>query len=138
MGSRRTSSPAASPYRTRGSLTTRIEHNYLRRVESLPRDTRLLLLIAAAEPVGEMSLLWRAARQLGVSPEAAAPAEAAELIDFGVRIRFRHPLVRSAIYHSAVPDDRRTVHRALAEATDPRHRSRPPGLARGPRRHRPR
>ena len=102
-----------------GSLTTRIEHNFLRRVESLPRDTRLLLLIAAAEPVGEMSLLWRAARQLGVSPEAAAPAEAAELIDFGVRIRFRHPLVRSAIYHSAVPGDRRTVHRALAEATDP-------------------
>jgi DNA-binding CsgD family transcriptional regulator len=102
-----------------GSLTTRIEHTYLRRVESLPRDTRLLLLIAAAEPVGEMSLLWRAAGQLGVSPEAAAPAEAAELIDFGVRIRFRHPLVRSAIYHSAVPGDRRTVHRALAEATDP-------------------
>ena len=66
-----------------------------------------------------MSLLWRAARQLGVSPEAAAPAEAAELIDFGVRIRFRHPLVRSAIYHSAAPDDRRMVHRALAKATDP-------------------
>jgi len=102
-----------------GSLTTRIEHNFLRRVESLPRDTQLLLLIAAAEPVGDMSLLWRAARQLGVSPEAAAPAEAAELIDFGVRIRFRHPLVRSAIYHSAAPDDRRTVHRALATATDP-------------------
>jgi DNA-binding CsgD family transcriptional regulator len=102
-----------------GSLTTRIEDNFLRRVESLPGDTRLLLLTAAAEPVGEMGLLWRAARQLGVGPEAAAPAEAAELIDFGVRIRFRHPLVRSAIYHSAAPGDRRTVHRALAEATDP-------------------
>jgi DNA-binding CsgD family transcriptional regulator len=102
-----------------GSLTTRMEHHFLRRVEPLPRDTRLLLLLAAAEPVGEMCLLWRAARQLGVSPEAAAPAEAAELIDFGVRIRFRHPLVRSAIYHAAAPGDRRTVHRALAGATDP-------------------
>jgi hypothetical protein len=102
-----------------GFLTTRIEHSFLRRAESLPGDTRLLLLIAAAEAVGEMSLIWRAAGQLGVSREAAAPAEAAELIDFGVRIRFRHPLMRSAIYHSAAPSDRRTVHRALAKATDP-------------------
>jgi DNA-binding CsgD family transcriptional regulator len=102
-----------------GSLTRRIEHTFLRRVESLPRDTQLLLLIAAAEPVGDMSLLWRAAAHLSVNPEAAAPAEAAGLIDFGARIRFRHPLVRSAIYHAARLSDRRMVHGALAQATDP-------------------
>jgi DNA-binding CsgD family transcriptional regulator len=102
-----------------GSLTRRIEHSFLRRAELLPRDTQLLLLTAAAEPVGDMSLLWRAAQQLGISPESAAPAEAAELIDFGARIRFRHPLVRSAIYHAAKLSDRRSVHRALAQATDP-------------------
>jgi DNA-binding CsgD family transcriptional regulator len=100
------------------SVAARIEHSFLRRVESLPRDTQLLLLVAAAEPVGDMSLLWRAAQQLGISTEAAIPAEAAELVEFGARIRFRHPLVRSAIYHAAEPSDRRTVHRALAQATD--------------------
>jgi DNA-binding CsgD family transcriptional regulator len=102
-----------------GPLTRRIEDSFLRRVESLPDDTRLLLLLAAAEPVGDMSLLWRAAQVLGVDREAAAPAEAAGLADFGIRIRFRHPLVRSAIYHAATVGDRRSVHRALARATDP-------------------
>ncbi|MGX7681743.1 AAA family ATPase [Jatrophihabitans sp. DSM 45814] len=100
------------------SLRTRIEHSFLRRVHALPPDTRLLLLAAAAEPVGDTSLLWRAAQQLGVRPEAAGAAEAAELIDFGARVRFRHPLARSAIYHAADPTDRRRVHRALALATD--------------------
>jgi DNA-binding CsgD family transcriptional regulator len=102
-----------------GSLTRHIEQSFLRRVGSLPRDTRLLLLVAAAEPVGDMGLVWRAAQQLGVGPEAAAPAEAAELVDFGARIRFRHPLVRSAVYHAAKLGERRAVHRALAQATDP-------------------
>jgi DNA-binding CsgD family transcriptional regulator len=102
-----------------GLLTTRKERSLLRRVQSLPRDTRLLLLMAAAEPVGDTSLLWRAAQQLDVGPEAAVPAEGIELIDFGARVRFRHPLARSAIYHAADLTDRRTVHRALAWATDP-------------------
>jgi DNA-binding CsgD family transcriptional regulator len=102
-----------------GSHSRRSTERLLRRAESLPLDSQQLLLIAAAEPVGDMSVLWRAAQELRISPEAAGRAEAAELIDFGPRIRFRHPLVRSAIYHAAKLDDRRAVHRALAEATDP-------------------
>ena len=75
--------------------------------------------MAAAEPVGDVSLLWRAAERLGIEADAAAPAEAAGLIELGVRVRFRHPLVRSAVYRAAAAGDRRAVHRALAEATDP-------------------
>jgi DNA-binding CsgD family transcriptional regulator len=99
-------------------LPRHIERSFLRRVDQLPRDTRLLLLLAAADPVGDMSLLWRAAELVGVGPEAAAPAEAEDLVRFGARIRFRHPLVRSAVYHAATVADRRAVHRALAVATD--------------------
>jgi len=65
-----------------------------------------------------VTVLWRAAEQLGIGPDAAAPAESAALIEIGARVRFRHPLVRSAIYHAATPGDRRQAHRALAEATD--------------------
>jgi len=101
------------------SLTGRIEDSFLRRLQPLPRYTRLLLLLAAAEPVGDMGLLWRAARLMGIGPDAAPPAEAAELADFSARIRFRHPLVRSAVYSAAPVADRRAVHRALARATDP-------------------
>jgi DNA-binding CsgD family transcriptional regulator len=97
----------------------RIGPSLLARAESLPIATRQLLLTAAAEPIGDMSLLWRAAQRLHIDPGAAGPAEAAELIDFGARIRFRHPSLRAAIYHAAKLDDRRAVHRALAEATDP-------------------
>jgi DNA-binding CsgD family transcriptional regulator len=100
-------------------LPERIEQSFLRRVRSLPPHSQRLLLIAAAEPVGDVTLLWRAAERLTVEPDAAAPAEAAGLIELGARARFRHPLVRSAIYRAAPPYDRREVHRALAEATDP-------------------
>jgi hypothetical protein len=99
-------------------LADRIEQSFLRRVRSLPPDSQRLLLTAAAEPVGDVILLWRAAERLGIGPESAAPAEAAGLIEFGGRVRFRHPLVRSAIYRAAAPYDRREVHRALAGATD--------------------
>ncbi len=99
-------------------LVDRIELSFLRRVRSLPPDSQQLLLTAAAEPVGDVTLLWRAAERLGVGPEAVAPAEAAELLALGARVRFRHPLVRSAVYRAATPNDRRDVHRALAEATD--------------------
>jgi DNA-binding CsgD family transcriptional regulator len=102
-----------------GSLTRHIQRSFLQRFQQLPAHTRLLLLAAAAEPVGDMGLLWRAAQLLDIGPESAAPAEVAQLIEFGARIRFRHPLVRSAIYHSASVGDRRSVHRALADATDP-------------------
>ncbi|WP_329252661.1 AAA family ATPase [Actinoallomurus sp. NBC_01490] len=100
-------------------VPARIEATYRERQAALPQDTRWLLLLAAAEPLGDPVLLWRAAEQLGVGSEAADPAEAAGLLDIGVRVRFRHPLVRSAIYRAASPDDRRTVHRALAHVIDP-------------------
>ncbi|ROO85888.1 regulatory LuxR family protein [Actinocorallia herbida] len=100
-------------------LITQIEQSFLRRVEALPAGTRRLLLIAAAEPVGDVTLLTRAAELLGIDAAAAAPAEAAGLISIGTRVRFRHPLVRSAAYRVAAPEDRQSVHRALADATDP-------------------
>jgi len=100
-------------------LTSRIERSFLQRIEKLPRDSRLLLLTAAAEPVGDVHLLWRAAERLGIGAEGGAPAEAAGLIELGVRVRFPHPLVRSAIYVASNPSDRRDVHRALADSTDP-------------------
>jgi DNA-binding CsgD family transcriptional regulator len=100
-------------------LISRIEQGFARQLEPLPGETRQLLLLAAAEPVGDVTLLRRAAELLGLEADEAAPAEAAGLIDIGARVRFRHPLVRSAAYRSASPPDRRDVHRALAEATDP-------------------
>ncbi|MFC7037013.1 AAA family ATPase [Nonomuraea rubra] len=102
-----------------GSLAGQIEQSFLRRVRSLPPETQRLLLIAAAEPVGDVALLARAADLLGIDSAAAAPAESAGLITIGARVRFRHPLVRSAAYRVASPEDRQGVHRALADATDP-------------------
>jgi hypothetical protein len=101
------------------SLASRIEHSFYWQFQALPRETRRLLLTAAAEPAGDVSLLWRAARIQGVAVDAAAPAEAAGLVEFGAWVQFRHPLVRTAIYQAASAADRRAVHRALAEATDP-------------------
>ncbi|HET8743562.1 MAG TPA: AAA family ATPase [Gaiella sp.] len=100
-------------------LTSRIEQSFMRRLESLPAETRHLLLLAAAEPVGDTTLLWRAAEGLGLDGDAAATARAAGLIDLGPLVRFRHPLVRSAVYQAAPVLERQAVHRALAEATDP-------------------
>ena len=100
-------------------LISRIEQGFARQLEPLPGETRQLLLLAAAEPVGDVTLLRRAAELLGLEADEAAPAEAAGLIDIGARVRFRHPLVRSAAYRAASVPDRRDVHRALAEATDP-------------------
>ena len=99
-------------------LTSRIEHTFLQRAQALPRETQLLLLTAAAEPLGDLSLLWRAADRLGIGGEAGQPAEAARLIELDARVRFPHPLVRSAVYRASHPSDRRDVHRALADSTD--------------------
>jgi DNA-binding CsgD family transcriptional regulator len=99
-------------------LADRIEQSFLRQVRSLPPDSQRLLLMAAAEPLGDVSLLWRAADRLGLGPEAAAPAEAAGLLQFGTLVRFRHPLVRSAVYRAASLSDRQEAHRALAESID--------------------
>ena len=100
-------------------LSGRIEESFRRRLEVLPDDTRRLLQLAAAEPVGDPVLMWRAAERLGIAPEGATLAAEAGLVEFGARVRFRHPLVRSAAYRSASLQARHEVHRALAEATDP-------------------
>jgi DNA-binding CsgD family transcriptional regulator len=100
-------------------LPTRIEHSFERRLTPLPASTRQLLLIAAADPVGDPALAWRAAGRLGIGVEAADAAESEGLVEFGARVTFRHPLVRSAIYRAASPQDRREAHRALAETIDP-------------------
>jgi DNA-binding CsgD family transcriptional regulator len=100
------------------SLENRLEQSFQRRLESLPADSRRLLLIAAAEPAGDVTLLWRATRELGLDADAAQPAQSAGLIDPGANVRFRHPLVRSAVYQAALFSERREVHLALAEATD--------------------
>src|SRR6201991_999516 len=96
-----------------------VEESFRRRFDVLPVQTRRLLLIAAAEPVGDQPLVWRAATKLGVGAEAAAPAVEAGLVEFGTRVRFRHPLVRSTVYGSAQAEERRRGHAALAEVTDP-------------------
>ncbi|MFL5954642.1 MAG: LuxR C-terminal-related transcriptional regulator [Gaiellaceae bacterium] len=106
--------PAALP------SSTGIEQSYTRRLAGLPRDTRRLLLLAAAEPVGDPALLWRAAQQLGIPETAAHAAESEGLLRLDGAVVFRHPLVRSAVYAGAEPSERRDAHRALAEATDPR------------------
>jgi len=100
-------------------LAGRIEESFQRRLESLPAQTRRLLRLAAADPTGDSSLLWRAAGRLGIPVHATAPATEAGLVEFGERVRFRHPLVRSAAYLSASVRERQEAHGALAEATDP-------------------
>lgn len=99
-------------------LTGRIEESFRRRLEELPPDTRTLLLIAAAEPIGDPALMWRAAAALGIAGTALEPAARTGLVDVGVQVRFRHPLVRSAVYRSASDRERQQAHGALAEATD--------------------
>jgi DNA-binding CsgD family transcriptional regulator len=98
----------------------RVEDGFRRRSAHLPAETQLLLLVAAADPTGEAAQLWRAAAHLSIDPEAAAPAEQAGLLEIDTRVRFRHPLVRSAVYQAAAPPDQRRAHGALAAATDPR------------------
>jgi ATP/maltotriose-dependent transcriptional regulator MalT len=100
-------------------LSGQIEDGYRRRVADLPPLTQKLLTVAAAEPTGDAVTVWRAAQALGVDPHDAAPAVEAGLVDIGLRVRFRHPLVRSAAYVAAGVADRQAAHRALAEATDP-------------------
>jgi DNA-binding CsgD family transcriptional regulator len=96
----------------------RIVAGFRRRLEALPADTRSLMLIAATEPAGDPMLVWRAAAQLGIPAAAAAAAAADGLLQIGTLVRFRHPLVRSAVYSAASLPDRRAAHLALAEVTD--------------------
>ena len=100
------------------ALSGRIEESFQERLAPLPPPTRLLLLVAAAEPVGDPLLVWKAAATLGLDAGAATPATGTGLVELGAQVRFGHPLVRSAVYRAAAPEDRQRVHRALAEATD--------------------
>jgi DNA-binding CsgD family transcriptional regulator len=96
-----------------------VEDVYGQRIAGLPDTTRRLMLLAAADAVGDATLLWRAAAAAGLERAAAEPAAQAGLLEIGARVRFRHPLVRSAVYRAASPAARRTAHGALASATDP-------------------
>ena len=120
-------------------LTRRIEESFARQLAALPDQTRRLVQLAAADPSGDQSLVWRAAERLSLPVQAAAPAVEAGLVEFGGRVRFRHPLARSAAYRSTPLPDRQQLHAALAEVTDPQaepdrrawHRARPrPGRMR--------
>jgi DNA-binding CsgD family transcriptional regulator len=102
------------------SVPSRIEERFTQRLEVLPEDTRRLLLLAAAEPAGDRMLLRRAAEGLGIAGPVLEPAASAGLVEIDRGVRFRHPLVRSAVYRAATPQQRRLVHRALAEGTDRR------------------
>src|SRR6185369_14275666 len=101
------------------TLAGRIEESFARQLAALPDQTRRLVQLAAADPSGDRSLVWRAAGRLGIGADAATPAADAGLADFGGRVRFRHPLVRSAAYQSAPFAERQGLHAALAEVTDP-------------------
>ena len=101
------------------ALPGSVAESFRRRADALPPEARLLLLLAAAEPLGDAVLLWRAAALLGIGADAARPAADAGLAEFGARVRFRHPLARSAACRAASAQDRQLVHGALAEATDP-------------------
>jgi DNA-binding CsgD family transcriptional regulator len=105
--------PGAAP------ISGRVEDSFRRRVQALPDQSRRLLMVAAADPTGDLGLVWRAAGLLGIGAEAAAPATEAGLVEFGAWVAFRHPLVRAAVYRSASTLQRQDVHRALAEVTDP-------------------
>ena len=101
-----------------GAVPARIEAGFRRRLEALPEDTRSLMLVAALEPTADPILVWRAAGRLGIPASASAAAEADGLLEIGTGVRFRHPLVRSAVYSAASLPERRAAHAALAEVTD--------------------
>ncbi|HJP73923.1 MAG TPA: AAA family ATPase [Pseudonocardiaceae bacterium] len=105
--------PGATP------LSHSIEESFGRRAKALPRKARELLLIAASEPSGDPALLWRAAAMLDIRADAITPAVEQDLVELGIRVRFSHPLARSAVYRSASEEERRQAHSALADATDP-------------------
>ena len=100
-------------------IASRLELGFSRRLETLPAETRRLLLVAAVEPVGDPTLLWRAVQRLDIPAEAVAPAVEAGLVEIGARVRFRHPVVRSAVSRTASVGELQDAHRALAEVIDP-------------------
>ncbi|MFD2422712.1 AAA family ATPase [Amycolatopsis pigmentata] len=105
---------------TPSPVVSRIEWSFQTRLADLPTDARLLLILASVEPTGDASLLWTAAKLLDIDlPAASRDSAASGLVEFDARVRFCHPLARSAVYRAAEPAQRHAAHRALAEATDP-------------------
>jgi DNA-binding CsgD family transcriptional regulator len=100
-------------------LSGRIEESFRRQLGALPTQTQRLLQLAAADPSGDPVLVRRTAGRLGIPESAWTPAVDTGLVEFSARVRFRHPLARSAAYQSASVLQRQDAHRALAEATDP-------------------
>ena len=99
-------------------LSASIEESFTRRLATLPDEARRLLLLAAADPVGDPALIRRAAERLGIPPATSTAVESEGLLAFDPKVVFRHPLVRSAVYRAFGIGDRREVHQALADATD--------------------
>jgi DNA-binding CsgD family transcriptional regulator len=105
--------PAAQP------LSDRIQESFVRRLVNLSQSAQRLLLVAAADPIGDPVIVWGAAQMLGISEDALLEVESEGFLTLGTEVSFRHPLVRSAVYQAVGSDERAAVHRALAEATDP-------------------
>ncbi|WP_432535018.1 ATP-binding protein [Kineococcus arenarius] len=101
-----------------GSVSGALEASFRQRLSLLPPPAQAFAALASAEPTGDPDLLRRAAREMGLAVDVAGLVEETGLVSMGVRVRFRHPLVRSAVYHATSPGQRRAVHRALAAATD--------------------
>ena len=94
-----------------------LQDQFAARTRELPTAAQSLLLLASAERFGDPALLHHAANAMGVSwHEGVASIEAAGLATFTPAACFRHPLVRSAVYHSAPPSECRRAHQALADA----------------------
>ena len=102
-----------------GSLPGRIEESFRRQLDGLPEETRRLLQLAAADPSGDPSAGVAGGGTAGDPGPGIGAGGGAGLVEFGARVRFRHPLVRSAAYRSAPVQQMQEMHRALAEATDP-------------------
>jgi DNA-binding CsgD family transcriptional regulator len=100
------------------AVDRRLEEHFLRQIGALPDPTQLLLLVAAAEPTGDPTLIWRAGRSLDIDEHAIVPAQQAGLLELGPHVAFRHPLIRSAVYQGATPAERCRAHEALAVASD--------------------
>jgi DNA-binding CsgD family transcriptional regulator len=100
------------------ALSGRIEESFVRRYRALSDDAQVLVLLAAADALGDPLLLWRAAKEIGLNPEGLDEGEFQHLLTISERVTFRHPLVRSAVYGAASSEQRRAAHRALADATD--------------------
>jgi DNA-binding CsgD family transcriptional regulator len=109
---------SADLHHSSAPLLNRLEQRFVRQLTPLSGPARQLLLVAAAEPAGDLPLLWGAAERLGLGVDAATTAESAGLIELHGTIRFRHPIVRSAVYRAASPAQRRQVHQALADVTN--------------------